>query len=363
MSAPIGTLTIALAITIFVLLGLLVVFAWRMRRANALVRAANQLEGIVRSARFAERIRNSGDAAPFAESANRLLEQIAMKELMIAERERSLVGLLGGLHEAVAVHRDCIVFANAHFASLVGETDPQRLVGKSMADLVHPDYTDLVRDHLQRSLLGVPSLERLELELHPHAEQRARIELSAVKIDHQGGAALLVTLLEMGPPVAAMSSVSRSRSTAWETLDSLGEGIITTDVSGRIDYVNQAAEQLIGVSAADALGQTITDIISLVDESDRRSLGDPVKHCLTTQSRVTVGRRGLMISRNGEHERSVELTVTPLKTQKGELIGTVIVVRDVSELRGLTRQMSYQASHDALTGLVNRREFERRLEE
>ena len=70
-----------------------------------------------------------------------------------------------------------------------------------------------------------------------------------------------------------------------------------------------------------------------------------------------------MISRGGGEERSVELTVTPLRSQKGDLIGTVVVVRDVSELRGITRQMSYQASHDALTGLVNRREFERRLEE
>jgi diguanylate cyclase (GGDEF)-like protein len=70
-----------------------------------------------------------------------------------------------------------------------------------------------------------------------------------------------------------------------------------------------------------------------------------------------------MISRGGGHERSVELAVTPLKGQRGELIGTVVVLRDVSELRGLTRQMSYQASHDALTGLVNRREFERRLDE
>ncbi len=59
----------------------------------------------------------------------------------------------------------------------------------------------------------------------------------------------------------------------------------------------------------------------------------------------------------------MELTVTPLKGQKGDLVGTVVVVRDVSELRGITKQMSYQASHDALTGLVNRREFERRLEE
>src|SRR5690606_25539682 len=140
----------------------------------------------------------------------------------------------------------------------------------------------------------------------------------------------------------------RRRSTAWETLDSLSEGIITTDVSGRIDYINQAAEQLTGVAAMEALGQALTDIISLVDESDRRSLGDPVRHCLATQARVTVGRRGLMISHSGENERSVELTVTPLKTQKGDLMGTVTVIRDVSELRGLTRQMSYQASHDAL---------------
>ena len=112
-----------------------------------------------------------------------------------------------------------------------------------------------------------------------------------------------------------------------------------------------------------SLGKTITDIITLVDENDRRSLGDPVRQCLTTQAKVTVGRRGLMISRGGSDERSVELTVTPLKAHKGDLGGAVVVVRDVSELRGIARQMSYQASHDALTGLVNRREFERRLDE
>ena len=61
-----------------------------------------------------------------------------------------------------------------------------------------------------------------------------------------------------------------------------------------------------------------------------------MRHCLATQSKVTVGRRGLMISRDGSEERSVELTVTPLKGQKGDLVGTVIVVRDVSELRGIT---------------------------
>jgi diguanylate cyclase (GGDEF)-like protein/PAS domain S-box-containing protein len=356
-SALLGTLTISLAIAVLLLLGFIL---WRERRTAALTRAAGQLDGIIRSGKFAERIRATGPASEFAASANRLLEQMAMKDLLIGERERSLVGLLGGLHEAVAVHRQHIVFANERFAALAGSSD---LSGKTMPDLVHPDYTELVSEHLRRSLAGEPGLERLEVELHPHAQGNARVELSAVRIDYQGGPALLLTLVEMGPRAMSVPAPARGRPTAWETLDSLGEGIITTDVSGRIDYVNQAGEQLMGVTAVDALGKSITDIISLLDEGDRRSLGDPVRHCLATQSKVTVGRRGLMISRGGGEERSVELTVTPLKGQKGDLVGTVVVVRDVSELRGITKQMSYQASHDALTGLVNRREFERRLEE
>ena len=355
-----GTMTSLLAVAVPVLIGLLV---WRELRAARLSRAAEQLDGIVRGGRFTERLKVQGATSRLANGANQLLEQIAVKEMLIRERERSLVGLLGGLHEAVAVHRDGIVFANDQFAALVGQNDPATLIGASMSNFVHSDYTDLVTDHLRRSLAGTPGLDRLEIELQPQDGQTSRVELSAVRIDYQSGPALLLTMVEMGPRAAIVPTMERARPTAWETLDSLGEGIITTDASGRIDYLNQAAEQIIGVPAVDALGKTITDIISLVDESDRRSLGDPVRQCLTTHSKVTVGRRGLMISRGGGDERSVELTVTPLKAHKAELSGAVIVVRDVSEVRGIARQMSYQASHDALTGLVNRREFERRLEE
>lgn len=355
-SLPVVLLTIAA----LVLLGIVV---WRGRRAAVLSRAANQLDGIVRDGRYADRVRSNGPGELLAASANQLLEQIAIKELQISERERSLVGLLSGLHEAVAVHREGIVFANERFALTVGPAEARHLIGKSMAELVHPDYKELVTDHLRRALAGAPGLDRLEVELQPQRDQTARVELSAVRIDYQGGPALLLTMLEMGPRATTVPALSRARSTAWDTLDSLGEGIITTDVNGRIDYVNRAGEQLVGVSAGDALGKTITDIITLVDENDRRSLGDPVRQCLTTQAKVTVGRRGLMISRGGSDERSVELTVTPLKAHKGDLGGAVVVVRDVSELRGIARQMSYQASHDALTGLVNRREFERRLDE
>ncbi|HEX2492517.1 MAG TPA: EAL domain-containing protein [Steroidobacter sp.] len=359
MNALSGTLSIALAVTVLVLVGVLV---WRERRSAALTRAAAQFGSIVRTARFTERVRAARPASPFADAANRLLEQIATKELLICERDRSLAGLLGSLHEALAICRENVLFANERFAALVGAADAVTIVGSSITDIVHPDYTDLVREHLRRALADEPGFDHLEIELHPLNERTARIELSAVRIDYRGGPALLLTLVEMGPRVLA-APAGHARPTAWEALDSLGEGVITTDVSGRIDYLNQAAEQLLGVNAIDALNKGITDIITLLDEGDRRSLGDPVRHCLATQVKVTVGRRGLMILRNGGEERSVELTVTPLKGQKSDVVGTVVLIRDVSELRGITRQMSYQASHDALTGLVNRREFERRLEE
>jgi diguanylate cyclase (GGDEF)-like protein len=107
----------------------------------------------------------------------------------------------------------------------------------------------------------------------------------------------------------------------------------------------------------------LLEVLDLVEEGDRKTLADPVRQALTTGGRVHVGRRGMVVSGNGDRERSIEVSVSPLRDALGEISGTVIAVRDVSDLRGLTRQMSYQATHDALTGLVNRREFEHRLQE
>jgi diguanylate cyclase (GGDEF)-like protein/PAS domain S-box-containing protein len=354
-----GILSIVLALAV---IALTIALIWRERSAAPLRTAAQQLETIVRSGRFNERVRAAPAVSNFVDSTNRLLEQIAVRDMLIRERERALVGLLSGLQEAVAVHRNEIVFANERFAALVGAHSAAELQGRSLADVAHADYQELVADHLRRCLAGEPALERLELEVHPFRQQTARVELTAARIDYQGGPALLLTLVEMSPRTAVVSA-QRVRPTAWATLDSLGEGVLTTDISGRIDYMNQAAEQLIGIHASEALGKAFADVIGLVDETDRRSLADPVRQCLATQSRVTVGRRGMLISRAGQDERSVELTASPLKDPRGEIAGTTVLIRDVTELRGFARQMSYQASHDALTGLVNRREFERRLQE
>jgi diguanylate cyclase (GGDEF)-like protein/PAS domain S-box-containing protein len=188
-----------------------------------------------------------------------------------------------------------------------------------------------------------------------------RVELSVTVIDSGGESALLLTALEMLPNAVPSPMASRPRSMV--TLDAMGESVITVDAEGRIDYINHSAAALLGQGFDQVVGKSFVDVASLVDETDRRSLGDPVRKALATGGRVTVGKRAVLVPTNGSMERSVEISVTPLKSEAKETLGLVLVMHDTSELRGLTRQMTYQASHDALTGLVNRREFERRLRE
>jgi diguanylate cyclase (GGDEF)-like protein/PAS domain S-box-containing protein len=146
-------------------------------------------------------------------------------------------------------------------------------------------------------------------------------------------------------------------------LDSLAEAIIATDAAGLITYINPAAERLTGSLAGKAIGKTLEDIVGFVDETDRRLLSDPVRQALTSGAAVNLSRRALLLSRANGSERSIELSASPIRNDARVLIGAVVLLHDVTELRGLARQMSYQATHDALTGLVNRREFEGRLEE
>jgi diguanylate cyclase (GGDEF)-like protein/PAS domain S-box-containing protein len=148
-------------------------------------------------------------------------------------------------------------------------------------------------------------------------------------------------------------------------MQSLGEAIVTTDIEGRLAYLNPAAEKLLGIGRAQAIGRPLEDVVGLVDQSDRKNLADPVREAIGggNGNPHNLSRRAVLLGKASGEERAIELAASPLRNESGELAGAVILLHDVTELRGLHRQMSYQATHDALTGLVNRREFEHRLDE
>jgi len=293
-------------------------------------------------------------------AVNKLLEDIERRGARLQDRELLFQRLVETVHDAVLVHRERILFANSRFLALLNLSAAD-VVGKSLTEFVAPEYVELVESNLRRRLLGEPAAARYEVELVGAQAQVTRVELSSTVIDSAGEAALLLTALEMLPAAGPAAVPSRPR--AMVTLDAMGESVITVDAEGRIDYVNHSAEALLSQRFDQVMGKAFSEVATLVDETDRHSLGDPVRKALATGGRVTMGRRAMLVPAAAGPERSVEISVTPLRFEGKEILGLVLVLHDTSELRGLTRQMTYQASHDALTGLVNRREFERRLQE
>ncbi len=342
----------------------LVLWRHERRRRAAVANLGETLQTIAVDKRFDRRVlalNGEPNVNAIREAVNEILAKLAERNEQALERDTLFDRLMESVSEAVVVHRDSIEFANSRFGALVGIA-PKDLIGRKIGELVPNEYAELVTDNIRRRLAGEPAAERYEIELVGAQGQVSRLELATTPLSLGGSPALLVTAIEMTPRRSSPGQ-TQDRSRALATLDSIGEGVITTDARGRIDYMNQGAETLTGLSGAAAAGKLLSDLVSLVDEGSRKALGDPVRQSLATGARVTLGRRALLLSKQGSNEFSVELSAAPIRAANQEISGAVIILHDVTEMSGIARQMSYQASHDALTGLVNRREFERRLQE
>ena len=144
------------------------------------------------------------------------------------------------------------------------------------------------------------------------------------------------------------------------TLRSIGDAVITTDATGLVTWMNPVAEQMTGWSTDAAASHPLSDIYGIVDEATREVTSNPVEACLKTGNSVVHAKQTILISRHGG-EYGVEDTASPIRSEHNEILGAVLVFHDVTEARYLSREMNYRATHDSLTNLTNRAEFEARL--
>jgi diguanylate cyclase (GGDEF)-like protein/PAS domain S-box-containing protein len=316
------------------------------------------------------RLAVNGRLSPFVDitaSVNRLLDRSAEQVTPVAAAEPPL-DPRAGLFDALArtlpdvalIHTNTILFANPAAGDLFG-IDAATLEGKQITDLLRPAYRALMRKHISTQLDSAEPLQPLEVQLISSDDRGRWVELHSRRVAFGGESAFLTVARDITHRKSLEASLGRGKLQARITLESIGEGVITTDRNGTIDYMNEAAEQLIGSTRSTGIGKRLLDLIGLVDEVDRSTLGDPVAKCLSERRRINLGRRALLLSKQADREFSTELTASPIRGPDGQAAGCVVIFHDVSELRGIAREMSYQASHDALTGLVNRLEFERRL--
>jgi diguanylate cyclase (GGDEF)-like protein/PAS domain S-box-containing protein len=229
--------------------------------------------------------------------------------------------------------------------------------------LVHPDDLAHVQTHLREHLEGRTEIfESVHRMQHASGEWRWVQSRVQGRLDENGRLKRLVGVeTDITERKLYEEALFREKESAQITLQSIGDGVVTTDSEARVQYLNPVASELTGWRLDDAVGRNIDEIFRGFHEETCEPIENPVGVAMRRNRPIKSVRPALLIRRDG-NELYIESTAAPIRDPLGNVTGGVLVFHDVSESRELNRRLSYAASHDVLTELVNRREFEQRLE-
>jgi diguanylate cyclase (GGDEF)-like protein/PAS domain S-box-containing protein len=292
------------------------------------------------------------------------LERIAIQQQLADLEERNELALYSandGLWDFDTLNNR--VYLSPRWKAMLGYDESDVGQAPDWRTLVHTDDMSRVQSAIRDHVAGkTPIFESLHRMRHATGEWRWVISRAKAKVDDKGRLLRLVGVeLDITERKLYEEALFREKESAQITLQSIGDGVITTDAKGVIDYVNPVAEALTGWRLEDSQGRAIEEIFRAFHEETCEPLENPLAVAIRRTRSIKSVRPMLLIRRDG-NEIYVESTASPIRDGNGSVSGGVLVFHDVSEARELNRRLSYHASHDVLTGLVNRREFENRME-
>jgi diguanylate cyclase (GGDEF)-like protein/PAS domain S-box-containing protein len=147
---------------------------------------------------------------------------------------------------------------------------------------------------------------------------------------------------------------------AQVTLASIADAVVTVDTAGRIEFMNPVAERLTGWPLAEARQRPVAEVFAVVDEATGAPIADPVARALGESMAIEAEGNVVLLCRGAE-SIAIDYSVAPIRDRAARTVGAVLVVQDMSRERQYAARLSNLASHDPLTGLLNRREFEQRV--
>ncbi|MDQ3206269.1 MAG: EAL domain-containing protein [Pseudomonadota bacterium] len=240
--------------------------------------------------------------------------------------------------------------------------DPAELVGRNLAVVQPERYRAAHRVGLQRYVdSGVRTLDWRSTEAVALRADGSEVpvEIAFADIDLDGERMFVGFFRDITDRKRTEAALFDEKERAQTTLRSIADGVVTTDVRGVVTFINAAAEALCGWSADAAVGRSCSEVLRL-GEVPEQDVPDLVAVAMDSGTTLQLGGGALLIRRDGE-PFCIEGSIAPITDRHGELAGAVIAFRDVSLSRRMAAEIRHQASHDALTGLVNRAEFDRRL--
>jgi diguanylate cyclase (GGDEF)-like protein/PAS domain S-box-containing protein len=250
---------------------------------------------------------------------------------------------------------------NPALARMVGFNSPAELLAQAPETIYHnPLERIAIIEALERD--GEIRNAEFQLQRVDGATLTVIESARAVKDEHGKLIGYEGTISDISERKRAETAVFEEKEKAQVTLQSIGDAVITTDAAGRIEYLNPVAEDLTGWDSIEAQGRSLREVFNILNEVTREPLEDPVSRALREGNVIAVTDQTVLVNRRGQ-EIAIQDSAAPIRDRLGRIIGAVMVFHDVSRERRLRRALAYQASHDALTGLINRREFENRLNE
>jgi len=247
---------------------------------------------------------------------------------------------------------------NHELCEMLGYDRPA-LLRATFQELTHPDDLKLDLDSVQSLLDGLAESYRIE-KRYLHREARvvhAQLDVSLLRDEEGQPLHFISQIQDISERRLNADALWESRELAQVTLASIGDGVIRTDLDGRISFCNAAAADMIDVSAESLIGKAFNEAVPLFSPEDGEPLPSPVADVLKTGegTRVPFFTR---LQRQDGRLCPIADSVAPLRDRQGELIGSVFVFHDVSVMHQMTERLAYEAMHDTLTGLPNRRAFE-----
>lgn len=251
------------------------------------------------------------------------------------------------------------ISVNPALVQMVGATSAKELLARPISSIhANPGGRQAISDTIDRH--GEVRQAEFQLQRVDGAtltvveNARAVRDAQGKLIGYEG------TISDITERKRAEIAVLEEKEKAQVTLESIGDAVITTDAAGRIEYLNPVAEDLTGWESREVQGRQLTEVFNILHEATRQPADNPVTECLR-EGRVTAATNQMVLINRRSQEIAIEDSAAPIRDRAGSIIGAVMVFHDVSKERRLRRALAYQANHDVLTGLINRREFENRL--
>ncbi|WP_404785354.1 EAL domain-containing protein [Altericista sp. CCNU0014] len=286
-----------------------------------------------------------------------ITEQKQAKDAL-KQSEAELQALFAAMTDIVLV-RDaqglCLKVATTHAQGLYQPIEA--MVGKTLHETFPLPQADAMLNYIQQALETQQTVQgeySLEMEGRQH---HFSTNFSPMSAD-----AVVLVVRDISAQKQLEQDLFEEKELAQVTLHSIGDAVITTDAEGRIKYFNPVAASLTGWNPQETAGLPFGEVFKIFNEVTGEPVENPLERALQEGHRVGLPHQTILMSLDGR-EIHIEDSAAPIRDREGRMMGAVMVFHDVTQARRLSQQLTWEASHDALTHLINRREFEQRVEQ